>query len=59
MSTNDVKFYVFVHDFENKWDCVAQFNTYGEALECSEEYIKYGEVLILTNVCDSAKAVYK
>ncbi len=48
-------YFVFVHDFDNKWDCVGQFNTYAEAVECSEEYRKYGEVKILTEGLSAIK----
>lgn len=43
-------YFVFLHDFGNKWDCVGEFKTYGEAVECSEKYRSYAEVQILTDV---------
>lgn len=52
-------YFVFLHDFDNKWDCVGEFKTYGEAVECTEEYRKYGEVEILTNVWNVIKEVLK
>lgn len=51
-------YFVFLHDFDNKWDCVGEFKTYGEAVECSKEYRKYGEVQILTNVWIVVKEVF-
>ena len=41
------EYFVFLNDFENKWDCVGEFKTYEEALECSEKYKSYGEVKIM------------
>lgn len=51
-------YFVFLNDFDNKWDCVGEFKTYGEAVECSKEYRKYGEVQILTNVWIVVKEVF-
>ena len=53
VSINARVYFVFVHDYDVKWDCVGQFKTYAEAVECSKEYIKYGEVQILSIVCST------
>lgn len=55
VSINSRVYFVFVHDFGNKWDCVGQFKTYAEAVKCSEEYRKYGEVKILTERLSTVK----
>ncbi len=51
-------YFVFLHDFDEKWDCVGEFKTYREAVECLEEYRKYGEVQILTDVWTVVKEVF-